>query len=189
MAGAEVLAALRSDPGFRRKQREGLVRSWTPERKAVFAERLRRDGRRPPSALGTRRGSGSYVSQGYRVLTGQQGHPLAASNGLLHEHRAVLYTKIGPGVHLCHWGCGRLLHWGGHGGIHADHVDGDTLNNSEENLVPSCVSCNRRRGAAGNPLVWNPNLCSKGHELDGRSAGRRYCRTCHRDRARERRER
>jgi hypothetical protein len=85
---------------------------------------------------------GFVIWEGYRILTGQQDHPLAQKDGQLAEHRKVLYDKIGPGPHACHWGCGKRLEWGGWDGIHADHLDEDRLNNSPENLVPSCLKCN-----------------------------------------------
>jgi hypothetical protein len=48
------------------------------------------------------------------------------------------------------------LEWGGTGGIHADHVNGDQGDNRRENLVPSCNPCNVRRACAGNPSDWSP---------------------------------
>lgn len=94
---------------------------------------------------------GSYImSTGYRALTGQV-HPLARSGEVL-EHRKVLYDKIGPGPHPCHWikvsGCGNTaLEWGGLRGVIADHLDGDIVNNHPDNLVPSCCGCNSHRGS------------------------------------------
>lgn len=97
-----------------------------------------------------RRGQESFVDQfGYRVLNGVQ-HPLAYKNGQVFEHRKVLYDKIGPGPHLCHWGCGRVVVWGG--GVSdanqlvVDHLNSDKLCNEPWNLVPSCNKCNRFRG-------------------------------------------
>ena len=87
------------------------------------------------------------VVQGYWVLTGQKGHPLAGKNGALAEHRMVLYAKLGPDPQNCHWcGCGPLG-WRGSPGsiIHVDHVDRDKLNNDPENLVPACIRCNTSR--------------------------------------------
>jgi hypothetical protein len=73
---------------------------------------------------------------------------MAWKNGEVLEHRRVLYDAIGPGPHECHWsgisGCGKVLEWGGTGGIQADHLDGDKLNNDPTNLVPSCLGCNRK---------------------------------------------
>jgi|JI10StandDraft_1071094.scaffolds.fasta_scaffold258647_3 hypothetical protein len=92
---------------------------------------------------------GSYVAaDGYLVLTGQYGHPLTAKNGALKEHRKVLYDKIGPGTHLCHW-CGREVEWLStvrRTELCVDHLDDDKLNNDERNLVPSCFKCNWDRG-------------------------------------------
>ena len=100
---------------------------------------------------------GSYVtSSGYRVLTGMQGHPIADSSSAVLEHRKILYDKIGSGAHPCHW-CGELLSWGGCLGINADHLNGVKLDNRSENLVPSCVNCNKNRALAGNPLIWSSN--------------------------------
>lgn len=95
---------------------------------------------------------GHFVGE-YFHLCGQEEHPLA-TRGQVAEHRFVLYNEIGPGPHLCHWGCGKLLEWGGREGIQADHVDGDTMNNHPENLVPSCSSCNCLRALEGNPTEW-----------------------------------
>lgn len=89
---------------------------------------------------------GSYVTkQGYRSLTQMYDHPLAAKTGDVLEHRYVLYEKIGPGRHPCHWACGRILEW--NVDLHVDHLDDDKLNNDPENIVPSCISCNGRRAA------------------------------------------
>jgi hypothetical protein len=89
---------------------------------------------------------GSYITkQGYRSLTQMQGHPVAARNGDVLEHRYVLYEKIGPGRHPCHWGCGRIVEWGVD--LHVDHVDADKLNNAPENVVPSCNPCNVSRAS------------------------------------------
>lgn len=95
----------------------------------------------------------SYDKRGYKRLSGQQDHPLAWAGQVL-ACRKVLYDAIGPGPHGCHWGCGRTLEWGGRDGIQADHVNGDQADDRPENLVPSCISCNVRRGNAGNPTDW-----------------------------------
>lgn len=103
----------------------------------------------------TQLAAGSYCENGYRLLTMQQGHPLANRYGRVAEHRKVLYDKIGPGPHPCHWECGKnALVWGGRKGIYADHLDGDSLNNDPDNLVPSCNACNAARKNMGNSPGW-----------------------------------
>lgn len=79
-------------------------------------------------------------------------HPLSNSHGMLGLHRAVLFQKIGPGSHPCHW-CGKEVSWTNRAGssskgLVSDHVDGDRTNNDLSNLVPSCGGCNilRTRG-------------------------------------------
>jgi len=104
--------------------------------------------------------AGSYLNKnGYRILTGQYGHPLADSCHKVKEHRKVLYDKVGPGPHPCHWNCGRTeLSWGGNteNSITADHLNALKLDNRPENLVVACPSCNTRRRNCGNPLEWTP---------------------------------
>ena len=116
-----------------------------------------RKGKISVAHMGKNRGqpaAGFYYDLGYKFLTGQQDHPVAKAHGAAAEHRVVLYDEIGPGPHVCHWGCGKLLEWGGRAGIQADHLDGDKLNNDLTNLVPSCGPCNIKRAAAGNPPNW-----------------------------------
>lgn len=76
------------------------------------------------------------------------GHPLADAKGKIKVHRLVLFNKIGPGKHPCHW-CGEIVAWTNAGPIRGalvvDHVNNDGFDNSEENLVPSCSGCNTRR--------------------------------------------
>lgn len=93
-------------------------------------------------------GSGHVNPDGYRVIRAP-GHPVATAQGKALEHRVVLYDAIGIGPHPCHW-CGVVLPWsGGAGrGINVDHLDDNRLNNTRDNLVPSCLDCNTKRGAA-----------------------------------------
>lgn len=67
----------------------------------------------------------------------------------MRTHRVVLYDKIGPGPHPCHW-CGKPVDWttnrnGGIGQLVADHVNDDRGDNRPENIVPSCRGCNGQR--------------------------------------------
>lgn len=105
-------------------------------------------------------------------------HPLADSTGCVRVHRAVLFDKIGPGEHECHW-CPRLVSWEGRGinRLVADHLDDDRWNNAPENLVPACRRCNTERTI--NPhFPWG---CRQGHRWTEESTYRRpdtNARTC-----------
>jgi hypothetical protein len=84
----------------------------------------------------------------YRTLH-RPGHPLAARDGTIREHRLVLYSMLGPGAHPCHW-CGRLVDWARSwpadpDALVVDHLDGDRTNNHPSNLVTSCPACNSPR--------------------------------------------
>ena len=110
--------------------------------------RLRRNGEVGPSkSLKRDYGTGHINEDGYLVVRGY-GHPLAVGQDKLLAHRGVLFDAIGPGPHPCHW-CNRVLPWRAHSAadcINVDHLDFDRLNNSRENLVPSCLDCNTKRG-------------------------------------------
>lgn len=61
--------------------------------------------------------------EGYSVVQ-WPGHPLA-TNGSVREHRAVLFDKIGPGMHSCHW-CAKPVTWGGRGASPGRSAPSDT---------------------------------------------------------------
>lgn len=137
----------------KREQSRRSTEMWTLEKRKAHSEKGFASWAAP-----SRRDSvaGSYEdSAGYRLLTGQYDHALSYENGVVSEHRKILYDSIGEGPHLCHWGCGKLLAWAGRDGIFVDHIDGDPSNNDLENLVPSCHQCNVRRAHAGNPMDWS----------------------------------
>ena len=86
-------------------------------------------------------------SHGYLARTNRD-HPASSSNGLLYQHREVLYDTIGPGAHACHW-CAKEIEWftaDRKRMLVADHLDGDKVNNDPTNLVPACLHCNGNRG-------------------------------------------
>lgn len=84
----------------------------------------------------------------YNYVAPPKGHPLERLDGLnVAEHRIVLYDKVGPGVHPCHW-CERPVAWWpvkGQQKLVTDHLDDDGLNNASENVVASCTRCNAAR--------------------------------------------
>lgn len=97
-----------------------------------------------------RYGNGYPTPDGY-IATSRIGHPLARSKGQVQMHRLVLFEKIGPGTHPCHW-CEKPVTWGYHVGpdtLVTDHLDENRANNAPENLVPSCVGCNAARSRYG----------------------------------------
>lgn len=85
-------------------------------------------------------------THGYAGLH-DRAHPASSASGMLYEHREVCYNKIGPGSHPCRW-CQRFVSWDGKGKdqLVVDHLDNNKLNNSPDNLFPSCQRCNARRG-------------------------------------------
>lgn len=116
---------------------------------SMHAERRRLHGvYGPAEPMRADNGAGSTTSAGYRILTGSA-HPLAAAQGKVLVHRRVLYVKIGPGAHPCHW-CGTVVVWRvgriKADSLIADHLDEDRTNNAPENLVASCNPCNANRG-------------------------------------------
>jgi hypothetical protein len=107
-----------------------------------------------------RRPTGTWIQAG-RYMVHVPDHPLGRGAGGIHAARIVLFDKIGYGPHRCHW-CRIPITWcastytGLGAQIHADHVNGDTLDDRRENLVQSCPSCNGKRS---DPR-WVKPLCT-----------------------------
>lgn len=84
-------------------------------------------------------------------------HPVAPPSGVAPIARIVLWDKIGPGPHACHW-CGGEVQWTTAGpyapaALLADHLDWDPTNDVPENLVPSCNPCNAHRRKNGQARI------------------------------------
>jgi hypothetical protein len=89
------------------------------------------------------------------------GHPIAPPSGTVAVCRLVLYEKIGPGMHPCHW-CQKPISWMPGAGLDgdaiiADHLDWNIHNNDPRNLVPSCNMCNAHRTRSGNGRLIKPD--------------------------------
>jgi hypothetical protein len=81
----------------------------------------------------------------------EMNHPMSCSkNGMIYEHRKVLFDKIGWGPHKCFW-CGEDIDWmpgerNKKGCLVVDHFNGNKRDNESANLIPSCHRCNAMRG-------------------------------------------
>ena len=105
---------------------------------------IRRNGARYPRRKQPP-GSIQSTSNGYRRVF-CPGHPLANAQGHAQVHRLVLANRISLSPTICHH-CFRTVDWFGtkESRLVVDHLDDDKTNNSPENLVPSCTSCNAYR--------------------------------------------
>jgi hypothetical protein len=95
----------------------------------------------------------------YRMTTAPD-HPIAPPGGVVAVARVMLYDKLGPGPHPCHW-CGLALRWVCDGtrpadALFVDHLDFDARNDVPENLVPSCHVCNAHRTRARDHRLIQP---------------------------------
>lgn len=109
--------------------------------------RVRRYGTTDTTRTG--KGRDRYVTPSGYVYVRRPGHPLSISNGLVAEHRAVVYDDLGPGPMNCEL-CGLVVTWET---VHIDHIDETTDNNVRSNLRPTCSVCNTRRGMTA-PVEW-----------------------------------
>ena len=129
----------------------------------------------------------------YRSVSVPIDHPLAQDSGngygKAYEHRLVLFNKIGPNIHECHW-CGKTVQWAKNcksDSLVVDHLDSNEWNNTPENLVPSCRRCNIQRSIRSDFLTH----CPKGHEYtvvgiyirpNGAEKSGRACNACRKER-------
>lgn len=92
-----------------------------------------------------------HTQIGYRTRSVGRDHPLSNGRGVTTEHRAVLWERIGAGVHPCHY-CGTLVEWrcgvgAWHGALVAEHLDRNPANNDPSNIVAACQPCNIKNQA------------------------------------------
>lgn len=98
-----------------------------------------------------------WIANGYiKVL--EPSHPLADSYGTVYAHRKVVYDSVGGSPQTCVW-CGQQVSWKD---LVIDHLNEDKKDNRLDNLVVSCNTCNRARGAV---LPFLNHLSSDSLEL------------------------
>lgn len=133
----------------------------------------------------SKRGKTRKGGVNYRMTT-KPGHPLAPPSGVLPVARIVLYEKLGPGKHPCHWEwCGhRILKWKPKSSryapdaLYVDHLNHDTADDSPDNLVPSCNACNgHRRKNGGSPPIREGELSIMWGNARTRAV-KLYCNQC-----------
>ena len=111
------------------------------------------------------------------------GHPISPPSGTVAECRLVLYDKIGPGPHPCHW-CAQVIdwmpgNWADPAALVADHLDWNIHNNNPANLVPSCRVCNAHRVEGGGRAPIQEDELFVVHPNGARSrATRQSCELC-----------
>lgn len=128
------------------------------------------------------RGPRVAKTKGQRLLA-RPHHPIAPPSGVVAQSRLVLYDKIGPGVHPCHW-CNAPVAWiagggpGTPGNLLADHLDWDIHNDSPANLVPSCNTCNAHRTKNGGRAPIADDELTVMWSGRRTRAVKRYCNAC-----------
>lgn len=82
-------------------------------------------------------------------------HPIATKNGNIKLARFILWGKFLGKKIFCNW-CNAELFWmntekqrGMENAVCADHLDRNQLNDTEDNIVPSCRECNANRHKNG----------------------------------------
>jgi hypothetical protein len=92
------------------------------------------------------------------VIVKRPNLPIAMRNGRVYLHRAVLFGQIGMCRVPCFW-CGAPVSFNVSDSraepVVVDHRNHDRHDNSYQNLVPSCGSCNAGR-TRSNPEVRTP---------------------------------
>ena len=114
-----------------------------------------------------------------RRMVYRPGHPLTLNSPYIPEHRVILYAEIGPGSHSCHH-CGVPVQWlpggkCGAGVLIVDHLDRNPLNNSLDNLAPSCQRCNILNSERAVQDHESFRVTRKGTRLRGEARSCEWC--------------
>lgn len=81
-------------------------------------------------------------TSGYTIMK-RPDHPIAQKQGLIYEHRLIMYAKYGEDIPPCEL-CGAKSDWRNRN-THIDHIDENKTNNHPSNLRVLCNSCNVNR--------------------------------------------
>jgi len=125
------------------------------------------------------RGQRKAVVNGPR-MTSRPDLPIAPPSGILAYSRVILYELIGPGPHECHW-CYKEINWKQGllpDALIVDHLDHNEQNNSPENLVESCLSCNAHRRIDGSAAIIKDGELTLEMNKGRTRAVERVCLTC-----------
>lgn len=91
----------------------------------------------------------------FKQVVYRPGHPLAKSGGRIRKSRFLLFEKLKGKAGRCHW-CNTPLTWEV---LCADHLDGNIMNDTPENLVGACRGCNANRDDGTNFGRRKPKTC------------------------------
>lgn len=110
-----------------------------------------------------------YRRSGGYIRIHNVSHSLADAGGNVDEHRLVMFELLGDAPQKCHW-CDQIIEWKTSNKqlrIVVDHLNEIKDDNRPENLVLSCNSCNRARGAC---LPFLQKMTRRGFEQFVRTA-------------------
>lgn len=102
-------------------------------------------------------------SHGYK-LAHEPNHSLRRSSSRVYEHRVVYHAHHGDGPFPCHW-CSAVVTWDD---MHVDHLNDIKDDNSPDNLVASCPTCNQARGVEKMRIAMRMNS-KRRHTVHGKT--------------------
>ncbi len=108
-----------------------------------------------------------------RIRVYKKEHPLADKEGRVARSRLILYEKLEGISGKCNW-CSIELTWST---LCADHINGNTLEDTPNNLVGSCRGCNANRSNGTGYGRKQPKECKycKKSFLPKYQKGQTYC--------------
>lgn len=134
----------------------------------------------PCANLGTRK---ARPKTRYAKSKVPEGHPLRDPHGQCMTHRLVLWDRIGPGDHPCHY-CSTTVAWKPGErltatSLIAEHMDGNTRNNDPANIVAACQKCNASKMERSSRPAIRPGEVTFAYANGQRTRGVvRHCLSC-----------